>query len=86
MHRRVKVARVIDGDIFETDDDESIRLVGVNAPDIMSPGGIAAWHELRAMIDGKEVTILPKGEDMFGRTLVYITEIHEQPVKIRSSK
>lgn len=77
MHRKVKVARVIDGDIFETTDDESIRLVGVNAPEIMNPGGIAAWDELRKMIGGKEVTILPKGKDMFGRTLVYITAVHE---------
>ena len=77
--RNVVVARVLDGDTFETTEGETIRLLGINAPEIEHPPDAeecwgsesATWlneelygQELRL---GFDVTC----EDAYERTLAY---------------
>lgn len=51
------VARVIDGDTFETTSGRSIRLNDVYAPEAGEDGGALATSRLKKLIDGKSVKI-----------------------------
>ena len=51
-----RVTRVIDGDTFETAMG-SVRLAGVNAPELGSQKGQKAKRDLEGMIGGKTVSI-----------------------------
>jgi endonuclease YncB( thermonuclease family) len=42
----VEVARVIDGDTFETANQQTVRIYGIEAPEITICGGIEAKKEL----------------------------------------
>ena len=78
--RWVTVAKVLDGDTIRTDDGESIRLLGLNTPEIQhrdsaaQPLGDAATEALRSLIDGKVVRLAFDREkkDIYGRTLAQI--------------
>ena len=63
IHRKVK--RVIDGDTFEVfrpvRGTRFVRLAGVNAPEKFQKGGISATNKLKKLIEGKIITVVPKG-------------------------
>ncbi len=63
IHRKVK--RVVDGDTFEVfrpvRGTRFVRLAGVNAPEKFQRGGIQATNRLKRLIEGKTITLVPKG-------------------------
>jgi micrococcal nuclease len=72
--RSEKVTEVIDGDTFKTASGRTVRLLGINAPEINEPGADIAKAGLRLMILGKAV-VLKKGvrdQDDYGRSLRYV--------------
>lgn len=62
-----------DGDSLVCDG-RKIRLVNVYAAEMSEKGGPAAKKRLQALIAGKDVVIVPRGTDKYGRTLadVYV--------------
>ncbi len=64
IHRKVK--RVIDGDTFEVfrpiRGTRFVRLAGVNAPEKFQRGGIKATNRLKKLIEGKTITLIPRGK------------------------
>ncbi len=64
IHRKVK--RVVDGDTFEVfrlvRGTRFIRLAGVNAPEKFQKGGIEATNKLKKLIEGKTITLIPRGK------------------------
>ncbi len=67
-----KVAKVLDGDTFETASGKRVRLANVNAPEIGKPGADEATAKLRELIDGKNIYIDPVGTS-YGRVVANIT-------------
>jgi len=67
-----KVERVVDGDTFEVStkigNSRYVRLAGINAPELNQRGGKAAYNKLKRLIEGKTVTIVPKGRS-YGRVV-----------------
>jgi endonuclease YncB( thermonuclease family) len=54
-----KVTRIIDGDTFETETGEKVRLIGINAPEISDIFGQEAKQHLANLIDQKQLTCNP---------------------------
>lgn len=79
------VAKVHDGDTIRLDDGTKVRLLGVDAPEVDSPyrvgepGGEGSRDYLKALVEGREVTIKvgPEPKDRYGRTLamVYLGDV-----------
>jgi endonuclease YncB( thermonuclease family) len=69
MKKDVCVKRIIDGDTFETDTGEYIRLANVNAPEKGKKGAADATKALKKMIERKTITIEKKAIDDYGRTV-----------------
>jgi micrococcal nuclease len=71
-----KVTRVIDGDTFETETGERVRLVGINAPEISDIFGEEGKQHLIDLIEGKTVDLEPdhisNDRDRYGRLLRYV--------------
>ena len=69
-----KVTKVIDGDTIEIDTGESVRLIGINAPEVGEDCYEEAKKELENLILGKEVTLEADVEDKdeYGRLLRYV--------------
>ena len=82
----VRVARVIDGDTFETDDGEKVRMIGINAPEASDVNGPEATRHLEDLIEGKEVTLvvdeISSNRDRYQRLLRYV-EIADADVNLR---
>lgn len=78
--RRAKVRWVIDGDTFQTDAGERVRLIGLNAPEYApkhgknEPLGYEAFAFARDTLAGRTVSLEQdaEGEDRYGRTLAYV--------------
>ena len=69
----VKAVRIIDGDTFDSSDDQRIRLAGANAPEY--PKGCLAQeakNRLQELILGKTVKIEPVAKDSFNRQIAYV--------------
>lgn len=67
-----KVISVHDGDTVRVLDGRTqikIRLFGIDAPETSQDFGKVSRDELRGLIHGKEVKVLSKGKDRYGRTL-----------------
>ncbi len=72
---------VIDGDTIRLDSGESIRLVGIDTPEIRNAecaseraAGLAAKDRLRQLVDGAAVIRLERRwRDKYGRTLAILT-------------
>jgi endonuclease YncB( thermonuclease family) len=62
-----------DGDSLVCDG-RKVRIVNVYAAELKEPGGQAAKKRLQALIAGKNVVIVARGNDRYGRTLadVYV--------------
>ncbi len=60
--------RPIDGDTF-TLNGLKIRVGGMDAPELGTPGGSEAAHRLAAMLEEGRVTIVPRSRDIYGRTV-----------------
>ena len=58
---KAKVKRVLDGDTFETDAGEMIKLNNVYAPGNGKDGAEAATQKLRSLINKENVTIIKIG-------------------------
>ncbi len=71
-----KVTRVIDGDTFETETGEKIRLIGINAPEISDIFGQEAKQYLSNLIENKIVELqidnISKDRDRYQRLLRYV--------------
>lgn len=78
-----KVRYVIDGDTFILDNNQRVRMIGINAPEIDhkrykkkgQPYGDDAKVHLKSLINKKEVTLKSGGNDeydRFGRRLAYV--------------
>jgi micrococcal nuclease len=76
----VKVTRVIDGDTFETDRGQKVRLIGVDAPETVHPSkpvehfGKEASEYTRGMLEGQTVRLEYDQQriDKYGRVLAYV--------------
>ncbi|PJI48322.1 MAG: nuclease [Pseudomonas sp.] len=77
----VRVARVVDGDTLKLADGRSVRLIGVNAPELAHHGrseeafAVAAQRRLQALVaanDGEVGLVLGRqAKDRYGRTLAH---------------
>lgn len=73
------VARVLDGDTFELESGEKVRLIGIDAPESVKPGtsvecyGREASDHLKALIEGKtlELEADKRDRDRYDRLLRY---------------
>jgi micrococcal nuclease len=78
--RWVTVKRVVDGDTFETTENEKVRLIGVDTPETVKPNtpvqpyGKEASNFTKSKLTGQKVAleldVQPK--DKYGRTLAYV--------------
>lgn len=68
------VTEVIDGDTFKTRGGETIRLIGINAPEMADPGGDVAKDLLTLLILNKNVRLEKDmtNEDDYERLLRYV--------------
>ena len=67
---------VLDGDTVDVVDDgqklHRIRITGMDAPELSQPYGQQAKAELKELILGKEVTVIPMGMDKYKRELAIL--------------
>jgi micrococcal nuclease len=72
----VVVKKIIDGDTFQTDAEETVRLIGINAPEISDIFGREAKNHLSNLILGKVVYLgldeISKERDQYNRLLRYV--------------
>jgi micrococcal nuclease len=70
------VTRIIDGDTFETETGEKVRLIGINAPEITDIFGEEAKTHLAQIIEGQTVDLVAdhtsNDRDRYNRLLRYI--------------
>jgi len=73
---QTKVTRVIDGDTFETDSGEKVRLIGINAPEISDFYGLEAKVYLTKLILNRMVELkldnISNDRDRYKRLLRYV--------------
>lgn len=69
------LVRVHDGDTFYAGT-ETIRLRGIDTPELGQPQSRAATNRLAALLHEGPVTIIPRAEDVYGRTVadVYVRD------------
>jgi micrococcal nuclease len=71
-----KVTRIIDGDTFETETGEKVRLIGINAPEITDIFGEEAKTHLSQIIEGQTVDLIADNtsndRDRYNRLLRYV--------------
>ncbi len=76
-----RVLRVIDGDTFVLEPNVTVRMLGVDAPEVSHPQhtedpyGKESQNFLRALLEGKKIELQfdTKKEDTYGRTLAYVS-------------
>lgn len=71
-----KVKRIIDGDTFETETGEKVRLIGINAPEISDIFGQEAKQYLSDLIENQTVDLqsdnISNDRDRYQRLLRYV--------------
>ena len=74
--QKATVAEVIDGDTIELDSGQTVRLLGINAPDRGQNGYKEAKNYLQDLIEAETVTLEydKYQDDKFGRILAYVFE------------
>ena len=74
--QETKVVRVIDGDTFEIESGERVRMIGINTPEISDIFGREAKQHLSDLILGKFVDLqkdnISKNRDRYQRLLRYV--------------
>jgi endonuclease YncB( thermonuclease family) len=85
--RRYVVARVVDGDTVELGNGETVRLVGIDAPETGECGHDRATDGLARLVLGQAVRLLRPDEDRdrYGRLLRYV-DIGNQDAGLRLIK
>ena len=70
------VTRIIDGDTFETETGEKVRLIGINAPEISDFYGLESKEYLTKLILDKVVDLqtdnISKNKDRYQRLLRFV--------------
>ncbi|MFA4960277.1 MAG: thermonuclease family protein [Candidatus Pacearchaeota archaeon] len=74
----VKVTRIIDGDTFETESGQKIRMIGINTPESKMFLHFESEKFVKELIENKTVQIQNQGVDKYGRTLahVFLNNLH----------
>lgn len=82
------VVKVSDGDTIEIDNGQTIRLIGINAPDRGEKGFSEATEYLKDLIEGETVQLEYDSyqEDKFGRILAYVFETCRTSVGCKDGK
>ena len=72
--RSYLVARIVDGDTIELGNGETVRLVGIDTPEVGECGYGPATANLRRLVLGKRVrlTVSDENRDRYGRLLRYV--------------
>ena len=73
MTTNVRVARVIDGDTFETANGEIVHLEGYDAPETGPKGGAGATQVLHNLFEGKFVSVVVVTKDIYDRFIAKVT-------------
>ena len=72
----VKVVRIIDGDTFEIENGDKVRMIGIDAPELKNEGGLKSKNHLKLLIENKYVSLIKdeknNNKDFFGRLLRYV--------------
>ena len=72
----VKVIRVIDGDTFEIENGDKVRMIGIDAPELKDNEGLESKNHLKLLIENKYVSLIKdeknNNKDFFGRLLRYV--------------
>ena len=72
----VKVIRIIDGDTFEIENGDKVRMIGIDAPELKDNEGLESKNHLKLLIENKYVSLMKdeknKNKDFFGRLLRYV--------------
>ncbi len=63
--------RVIDGDTFVYGG-QKIRIKGLNAPELLEPGGFEAMKRLDELLHEGQVVMVPDAVDAYGRLVAYV--------------
>ena len=65
---------VIDGDTFRLETGETVRLIGIDAPELSQPGGVLSREYLAHLLLGKPITLEkgPEGRDNYNRLLRFV--------------
>lgn len=66
--------RVVDGDTLVLTDGRTVRLHGVDAPELDQPHGDAARIGLQRLVADRELLVVAKGQS-WGRTVAHVTAI-----------
>ena len=70
------VIRVIDGDTFEIENGDKVRMIGIDAPELKDNEGLESKNHLKLLIENKYVSLIKdeknKNKDFFGRLLRYV--------------
>tara|TARA_R100000742_G_C4277396_1_gene99231 strand:+ start:1287 stop:1631 length:345 start_codon:yes stop_codon:yes gene_type:complete len=76
LNRDTKVHRVIDGDTFITNKGDIIRMIGIDAPELLTLEGIESKMYLYNLIKGKTIILekdnYSRNKDKYGRLLRYV--------------
>jgi micrococcal nuclease len=92
-----KVLRVIDGDTFETKDNDRVRLIGVDTPETADTRKTVEWFgreaskKLREWIEGETVCLREdidktRGIDKYGRLLRYVWKYPSDSIESQKSE
>jgi micrococcal nuclease len=72
----IMVIRIIDGDTFEIENGDKVRMIGIDAPELKDEGGLESKNYLRLLIENKYVSLIKdeknNNKDFFGRLLRYV--------------
>lgn len=85
----VNVKRVIDGDTFVIENNERVRMIGINAPEISDIHGVEAKEHLQSLIENKQINIvsdkISNDRDRYSRLLRYVyindTDINKKMIE-----
>lgn len=74
--KKAVVTKVLDGDTVDLENGQSVRFIGVNAPNEGEPGFEKSRDYLRDLVEGEEVELEydTYQEDKYGRLLAYVFE------------
>ncbi|NCS68132.1 hypothetical protein GW777_07190 [Candidatus Peregrinibacteria bacterium] len=88
FQKQMLVTTVIDGDTFEIANGQTVRLIGLNAPDRGEAGYEQASAYLKGLIEGEEVELEYDSyhDDQYGRLLAYVWEKCETQLGCKNGK